>query len=61
MKRTESTSSAQAPKKTQPEEFDLVILGGGTDSRAGAEQGSAVRGKDELRESQSFALRQPRL
>ena len=30
MKRTESTSSAQVLKKTQPEEFDLVILGGGT-------------------------------
>ena len=28
MKRTESTSFAQVPKKTQPEEFDLVILGG---------------------------------
>ena len=28
MKRTESTSSAQVLKKTQPEEFDLVILGG---------------------------------
>jgi hypothetical protein len=28
MKRTESTSSAQVFKKTQPEEFDLVILGG---------------------------------
>jgi hypothetical protein len=26
MKRTESTSSAQVLKKTQPEEFDLVIL-----------------------------------
>jgi hypothetical protein len=32
MKRTESTSSAQVLKKTQPEEFDLVILGGGTGS-----------------------------
>src|SRR6202035_403035 len=32
MKRTESASSAQVPKKTQPEEFDLVILGGGTGS-----------------------------
>jgi hypothetical protein len=31
-KRTESTSSAQVLKKTQPEEFDLVILGGGTGS-----------------------------
>ncbi len=36
MKRTESTSSAQAPKKTQPEEFDLVILGGGTGSTTAA-------------------------
>ena len=32
MKRTESTSSAQIPKKTQPEEFAIVILGGGTGS-----------------------------
>src|SRR5438046_8873801 len=32
MKRTESTSCAQVLKKTQPEEFDLVILGGGTGS-----------------------------
>jgi hypothetical protein len=30
MKRTESTSSAQVRKKTQPEEVDLVILGGGS-------------------------------
>ena len=30
MKRTESTSSPQVLKKTQPEEFDLVIPGGGT-------------------------------
>ena len=30
MKRTESTSSAQILTKTQPEEFDIVILGGGT-------------------------------
>jgi pyruvate/2-oxoglutarate dehydrogenase complex dihydrolipoamide dehydrogenase (E3) component len=36
MKRTESTSSAQVPKKTQPEEFDLVILGGGTGSTIAA-------------------------
>jgi len=36
MKRTESTSSAQALKKTQPEEFDLVILGGGTGSTIAA-------------------------
>ena len=28
MKRTESISSAQELKNTQPEEFDLVILGG---------------------------------
>jgi len=32
MKRTESISSPQVVKKTQPEEFDLVILGGGTGS-----------------------------
>src|SRR5438046_10715913 len=36
MKRTESTSSAQVLKKTQPEEFDLVILGGGTGSTVAA-------------------------
>jgi 2-polyprenyl-6-methoxyphenol hydroxylase-like FAD-dependent oxidoreductase len=32
----ESTSSPQALKKTQPEEFDLVILGGGTGSTIAA-------------------------
>src|SRR5882724_10945760 len=36
MKRTESTSSGQIVKKTQPEEFDLVILGGGTGSTIAA-------------------------
>src|ERR1700726_1461156 len=36
MKRTESTSSAQVLKSTQPEEFDLVILGGGTGSTIAA-------------------------
>jgi pyruvate/2-oxoglutarate dehydrogenase complex dihydrolipoamide dehydrogenase (E3) component len=36
MNRTESTSSAQVLKKTQPEEFDLVILGGGTGSTVAA-------------------------
>jgi pyruvate/2-oxoglutarate dehydrogenase complex dihydrolipoamide dehydrogenase (E3) component len=36
MKRTESTLSAQVLKKTQPEEFDLVILGGGTVSTIAA-------------------------
>ena len=36
MKRTTSTSSAQVLKKTQPEEFDLVILGGGTGSTVAA-------------------------
>jgi pyruvate/2-oxoglutarate dehydrogenase complex dihydrolipoamide dehydrogenase (E3) component len=36
MKRTEGTSSAQTLKKTQPEEFDLVILGGGTGSTIAA-------------------------
>src|SRR5712672_2062958 len=36
MKRTENTSSAQVPKETQPEEFDLVILGGGTGSTIAA-------------------------
>jgi pyruvate/2-oxoglutarate dehydrogenase complex dihydrolipoamide dehydrogenase (E3) component len=36
MKRTESSSSPQVLKKTQPEEFDLVILGGGTGSTIAA-------------------------
>src|SRR4030081_2658911 len=36
MKPTESTSSAQVLKKTHPEEFDLVILGGGTGSTIAA-------------------------
>ena len=36
MKRTENTSSAQVLNKTQPEEFDLVILGGGTGSTIAA-------------------------
>jgi pyruvate/2-oxoglutarate dehydrogenase complex dihydrolipoamide dehydrogenase (E3) component len=36
MKRTESTSSPQLLEKTQPEEFDLVILGGGTGSTVAA-------------------------
>jgi pyruvate/2-oxoglutarate dehydrogenase complex dihydrolipoamide dehydrogenase (E3) component len=36
MKSTESASSAQVLKKTQPEEFDLVILGGGTGSTIAA-------------------------
>src|SRR6202048_1214427 len=36
MKRTESTSSPQVLEKTQPEEFDLVILGGGTGSTIAA-------------------------
>ncbi|MFZ1008555.1 MAG: FAD-dependent oxidoreductase [Candidatus Sulfotelmatobacter sp.] len=36
MKRTESTSSAQVLNKSQPEEFDLVILGGGTGSTIAA-------------------------
>jgi pyruvate/2-oxoglutarate dehydrogenase complex dihydrolipoamide dehydrogenase (E3) component len=36
MTRTESTSSAQVLKKTQPEEVDLVILGGGTGSTVAA-------------------------
>ena len=36
MKRTESISSAQVIKNTQPEEFDLVILGGGTGSTIAA-------------------------
>jgi molybdopterin biosynthesis enzyme MoaB len=32
MNRMESTSAAHLVKMTQPEEFDLVILGGGTGS-----------------------------
>jgi len=36
MKRTESNTSAQALKRMQPEEFDLVILGGGTGSTIAA-------------------------
>jgi pyruvate/2-oxoglutarate dehydrogenase complex dihydrolipoamide dehydrogenase (E3) component len=36
MKRTESTSSPRVLKKAQPEEFDLVILGGGTGSTIAA-------------------------
>jgi pyruvate/2-oxoglutarate dehydrogenase complex dihydrolipoamide dehydrogenase (E3) component len=36
MKRTASTSSPRVLKKTQPEEFDLVILGGGTGSTIAA-------------------------
>jgi pyruvate/2-oxoglutarate dehydrogenase complex dihydrolipoamide dehydrogenase (E3) component len=36
MKSTKNTSSAQARDKTQPEEFDLVILGGGTGSTIAA-------------------------
>src|SRR5580704_295040 len=36
MKSTESASSAQVLKKTQMEEFDLVILGGGTGSTVAA-------------------------
>src|SRR3979490_624930 len=36
MKITKNASHAQAPKKTQPEEFDLVILGGGTGSPVAA-------------------------
>ena len=36
MKSTKNTSSPRARKKTQPEEFDLVILGGGTGSTIAA-------------------------
>src|ERR1700732_2645244 len=36
MKPTESTASPQLLKKTDPEEFDLVILGGGTGSTIAA-------------------------
>ena len=36
MKSTESNSSAQVLKETQPEEYDLVILGGGTGSTIAA-------------------------
>lgn len=36
MKSAKSNSSVQVPKKTEPEEFDLVILGGGTGSTIAA-------------------------
>src|ERR1700686_3601583 len=36
MKSTENSPSAYVLKKSQPEEFDLVILGGGTGSTIGA-------------------------
>jgi hypothetical protein len=36
MNRTEGISSATALKRAQPEEFDLVILGGGTGSTIAA-------------------------
>jgi pyruvate/2-oxoglutarate dehydrogenase complex dihydrolipoamide dehydrogenase (E3) component len=36
MNSTKNTSSAQPRKNTQPEEFDLVILGGGTGSTVAA-------------------------
>jgi hypothetical protein len=36
MKSTMNNSSARAGKKTQPEEFDLVILDGGTGSTIAA-------------------------
>src|ERR1700739_497826 len=36
MKSTKNTSSAQVLKKTQPEELDLVILGGGAGSTIAA-------------------------
>src|ERR1700730_10132950 len=36
MKSTETSPSAQVLKKSQPEEFDLVILGGGTGSTVAA-------------------------
>jgi pyruvate/2-oxoglutarate dehydrogenase complex dihydrolipoamide dehydrogenase (E3) component len=36
MNRMESTSAAHLVKMTQPEEFDLVILGGGTGSTVAA-------------------------
>src|SRR5580658_2545358 len=36
MKHTESTSSAQGLNTTQPEEFEVVVLGGGTGSTVAA-------------------------
>ena len=36
MKSTETSTSGHAPKKPQPEEYDLVILGGGTGSTVAA-------------------------
>jgi pyruvate/2-oxoglutarate dehydrogenase complex dihydrolipoamide dehydrogenase (E3) component len=44
MKRTENISSAQLLKKTPPEEFDLVILGGGTGSTIAAVQVAMIAG-----------------
>jgi pyruvate/2-oxoglutarate dehydrogenase complex dihydrolipoamide dehydrogenase (E3) component len=42
----ESLRSAQLPKKTDPEEYDLVVLGSGTGSKIAAwttaEQGERV-------------------
>ena len=45
MKRTESTSSAQGLQNTQPEEFDLVILGG----RHGINRRTTLSGREEPR------------
>ncbi|HXP40812.1 MAG TPA: FAD-dependent oxidoreductase, partial [Candidatus Acidoferrales bacterium] len=36
MKSPETSASAQVPDTSQPEEFDLVILGGGTGSTVAA-------------------------
>ncbi len=44
MKSSKNTSSAQARKRTQPEEFDLVILGGGTGSTIAAWIEKALKG-----------------
>ena len=46
----ENVSSAQVPKRTKPEEYDLVILGGGTGSTIAAwtfaKQGQRVAAVD---------------
>ena len=46
MKSTETSPSAHVLKKSQPEEFDLLILGGGTGSTI-ADWSFAAEGKRE--------------
>jgi hypothetical protein len=47
MKSTKNISSVKVPKKTQPEEFDLVILGGGAGSTIAAWTFAGVRGSSQ--------------